>query len=111
MLDKMRLLLFSSLERVKKKNIEYLQLTVKRVYTCRRRAHVLKQEYCCTVSLLVPLLQSEKGKDYGSSMRAISKSTALKETFSCGYHPIQNKKGAGCCCEELYNNTTPNVPQ
>lgn len=44
-------------------------------------------------------------------MRAISKSTALKERGSADCVREKKKKDWGWCCEELYNNTTPNMSQ
>lgn len=54
-LDKMHLLALwnQSWYCLKKRNTEYLQQILKRVYTCRGKAHVLKQEYCCTPSAVI----------------------------------------------------------
>lgn len=80
------------LKKNKKKRTQYLQLTVKRVYTCRRKANFSKAGILLHCVFLVLLLRCEWGKDYRSFMRAISKSTALEERFSCCCHSTEEKK-------------------
>lgn len=71
----------------------------------KKSATLLRKSSCFKAgillhSILVLLLQSGLGKDYGLCARAISESAALQKRFRCCGHPKENPPKI--CCKELH---------